>query len=54
MDSDNIAVLDSEVVANNTVHSSTTIIQVVVGQDNQNRILSLLALNEDCVTSEEL
>lgn len=54
MDGHNIAVLDPEIVANDTVHSSTAVIQVIVGQDDQDGVFSLLALDEDSVTSEEL
>ena len=54
MNGDNIAVLDTKIVANNAVHSSATVIQIIVGQDNQDGVFSLLALDEDCVASKEL
>ena len=38
---DDIAMLDSEVVSNNTVYPRATVIQIIIGQDNQNSILSL-------------
>lgn len=45
VDSDNITVLDAEIVANNTIHPGASIIKIIVGQDNEYCILSLLALN---------
>lgn len=54
VDVDNIAVLNSEVVADYTVHPGTPIIKVIVGQDDQHRVLSLLTLDKHRVTSEEL
>lgn len=54
VDSDNVAVLHTEVVSDHTVDTSTAIIKVIVGKDNQNSILSLLSLDQDCVTTEEL
>lgn len=52
--SDNVAVLHTEVVSDHTVDTGTAIIKVIVGEDNQNGILSLLSLDQDCVTTEEL
>lgn len=49
-----IAVFDSQVVSHHTVDSSGAIIQIIIGQDDQNGIFTLLSLDEDCVTSEEL
>jgi hypothetical protein len=43
MDGDNIAVLHTQVVPYHTVHSSAAVIEIIVGQDNQNRVFSLLA-----------
>lgn len=54
MDSNDIAMFDSQVVSHHTVDSSGAIIQVIIGQDDQNSIFTLLSLDEDCVTSEEL
>lgn len=54
MNVDDIAVLDSEVVANDTVHPSTPIVKVIIGQNDQHCILSLLALDENRVASEKL
>ena len=54
MNSDDITVFDSEVVADHSVHSGAAIIKVVICQDNQDSVLSLLAFDEHCVASEEL
>ena len=54
MDGDNIAVLDTEVMPDHTVHARTSIIQIIICQDNENSILALLALHEYCVTTEKL
>jgi hypothetical protein len=51
---DDIAVLDAEVVAHNTVDAGTAVIEIIVGQDNQHSVLALLALDQNCVTTEEL
>lgn len=47
MDSDDVAVLDAEIVAHNTVDTDASIIQIIVGQNNKHGILSLLSLHED-------
>lgn len=44
MDRDDVAVLDSKIMTNNTVESSGPIIEVVIGQHDQHSVLSLLAL----------
>lgn len=54
VDGDNITVLDTQVVANDTVYPRRAIVEVVVGEHDKNCVLSLLALDEDCVTTEEL
>ena len=54
MDSNDIAVLDTKVVSHNTVDAGTSIIQIIISQDNQHGILTLLALDENCVTTEKL
>ncbi len=43
VDSDHVSVLDTQVVTNNAVDSSTPVIESIVCQNNENRILSLLA-----------
>lgn len=54
MDGDDITVLDAKVVAHNTVQTAAAIIEVIVTEDDQDSILSLLSANENCVTTEEL
>lgn len=54
MDSDDVAVLDTEVVTHNTVDTGASVIEIVIGEDNQHSILALLTLNQNCVTTEEL
>lgn len=51
---DNVAVLDSEIVPNHTVHPGASIIKVIVRQHDQNCILSLLAFHQDGVSSKKL
>jgi hypothetical protein len=46
--------LHTEVVSDNTVNTNTAVVKVVVCKDDKNGILSLLALDEDCVTTEQL
>lgn len=54
VDGDDIAVLDTQVVSHNTVDASASIIEIIIGQNNQNGVLALLALDEDGVTPEQL
>jgi hypothetical protein len=54
VDGDHVTVLDSEVVANNSVDASAAVIELIVGENDENGILSLLASNQDGVASEEL
>jgi hypothetical protein len=54
VDGNNITVLDTQVVANDTVYPRRAIIEIVVGEHDEDSVLPLLALDEDCVTAEEL
>lgn len=54
MDGDHIAMLDPEVVANNTVDASATIIEILVGEDDKHSILPLLSADKNGITTEEL
>ena len=54
MDGDNVTVLDTQVVANDTVYPCGAIIKVVVRKHNQDCVLALLSLNKDGITAEEL
>lgn len=54
MNGDNISVLDTQVLANNPVHPSAAVIELVIGENDQDGVFSLLALDQNCVTTEEL
>ena len=54
VDSHNITMLDTEVVSDHTVHTSASIIQLIIGKDNKNGVLALLALHQNSVATEEL
>jgi hypothetical protein len=45
MHSDDVAMLDAKVVADNSVHAGTSIIKVVIGQNDQDSVLPLLAFD---------
>jgi hypothetical protein len=54
MDGDNIAMLHTQIVANNSVQASATVVQIIVGKNDQNSVLPLLASDKDRVTTEQL
>jgi hypothetical protein len=54
MNSDDVSVLDTEILANNSIYPSTAIVQIIIGQHNQDGILSLLSLDENCITTDQL
>lgn len=54
MHGNDVAVLDAEVVAHDTVDAGASIIQIIIGKNDQNRILTLLALHQNCITPEKL
>jgi hypothetical protein len=54
MHGDNVAELHPEVASNHTVHAGTTIIELIVRQDDENSITPLLSLHEYGVAAEEL
>lgn len=54
MNRDDIAVLDTEVVSDHAIYAGGAIIKIIVSQNDENSVLSLLSLDQDCVTSEEL
>jgi hypothetical protein len=54
VDGDNITVLDTQVVANDTVYPRGAVIKIVVCKHDEDGVLPLLALDENCVTTEEL
>lgn len=51
---DNVTVLDTKVVANDSVDACASIIEIIIGENDQDSILALLALDEDRVATEEL
>lgn len=42
---DNITMLDSKVVTDDSVHTRTSVIKIIVSQHDQDRVLSLFALD---------
>lgn len=54
MDGDDVAVLDAEVVADDAVDTGLTILEIVIGENNQDSVLALLSLDQDGVATEEL
>lgn len=54
MNGDDVAVLHAQVVANDSVYPGAAIVEVVIGKNDQNGVFSLLALDKDCVTAEQL
>ena len=54
MDGDNVTVLDTEVVADNAVDAGLTILEIVVGKNDQDGILALLSLDQNGIATEEL
>jgi hypothetical protein len=54
MDGDDVAVLDTQVVANDAVYAGRAIVELIVVEHNEDRILALLALDQHSVTTEQL
>jgi len=54
MDGDDIAVLDAEVVADDSVQAGAAVVELLVGQDDEHSIFPLLATDEDGVAAEEI
>jgi len=54
MDCDDVSMLDTEVVANHSVDASTSIIEIVIGENDQDCVLALLSLDQYCVAPEQL
>jgi hypothetical protein len=54
MNSDDIAVLDAKVMSNNTVHTCTPVIQLIISKDDQDCILAFLSFYQDSVTTKQL
>lgn len=41
-------------MSDHTIHARTPVIQLIISQHNENCVLALLALNQYCVTTEEI
>ena len=54
VDGDNVTMLDTEVVADNAVDAGLTILEIVIGENNQDGVLALLSLDQNGVATEEL
>lgn len=54
VDGDHITVLDSQIVTNDSVDASAAIIEFLVGKNDEDGVLSLLASNQNGITSEKL
>jgi hypothetical protein len=54
VDGDNVAVLDTEIVPHNAIYPCRAVIKVVIGENDKDGVLPLLALDQNCVTAEEL
>jgi hypothetical protein len=52
VDSDDIAMLDAEVVSDHTVHTGAAIIQFVISKNDEDSILALLSLYKNGITTE--
>jgi hypothetical protein len=51
---DDIPMLDTQIVANDTVHANAAVIQVILSQDNQYSVLPLFSLDKNRIASEEI
>ena len=54
MDGDDVAMLDAQVVSNHPVHTGTTVIKIVIGQDDEHSVPPLLALYKHSIPSKQL
>lgn len=54
MDGDYVAVLHAQVVADNSVYPRGTVIEIVICQHDEDRVLALLTLDKDRVATEQL
>lgn len=54
VNSDNVAVLHPEVVTNDPVDASAAVVEVIICENDENSVLPLLSLYENCVATEEL
>ena len=54
MDGNDVTVLDPQVVTDDSVDPDTTIIQLIICENDQDGVLSLLASDQDGITTEKL
>lgn len=54
MDGDDVAVLDSEIVSNDPVDTGTSVVKIIIGQNNQHGVLALFSFYQHGIASEEL
>jgi hypothetical protein len=54
VDCDDVAMLDAEIAADNTIDAGTSVIKIIVCKNDQDGVPSLLALDQDCVSPKEL
>ena len=54
VDCDDISVLHPQVVSDHSIYPCRAIIELIICQDDQDGVLSLLALYQDCVATEQL
>lgn len=54
MDGDDVAMLDTQVVAHNAIQAAAAVIEIIITEHDQNSIFSLFAANEDSITTEQL
>ena len=54
MNGDNVTMLDTQIVANDTVYPCRAVIKVVVCKHNQDCVLALLSLHQDGIATEQL
>jgi hypothetical protein len=54
VDGDHVTVLDAQIVADDSVDSSATVVQLLIGEDDEHCILALLASDQDCVAAKKL
>ena len=54
MNCNNVAMLNAEVMSNNTIHTRATIIEIIISEDDENGVLALLSADENGIATEQL
>jgi hypothetical protein len=49
-----VAMLNTQVVSHNSIDSGTPIIEVIIGKNNQHRVLAFLAFDKYSIATEKL